>query len=46
MRNLTVLNPLLRKSHVHTEKEPDDGVEEGILEYYEEDTGNLEEDTL
>ncbi len=48
MRNYVVLNPLLKKGHVHTEKEPDDGVEEGILDYYEDelDAGNLEEEVL
>jgi hypothetical protein len=36
-RNHVALNPLLKKSHVHTEKEEsvDDMIEEGIDEYYD-----------
>lgn len=34
VRNFVARNPLLGKSHAHTISEPDDGVEEGILEFY------------
>ena len=34
MRNYVARNPLLGKSHAHTVSEPDDGVDEGILEFY------------
>ncbi len=44
-RNLTVLNPIMRKSHVHEESDIPDAdaeIEAGLDEYYEKDDDHEE----